>query len=103
VFEQEVIRKLRFQSFQDPDRASDGLSLIWNEGQKWQRIGDKLGVDGNVAKTRLKLISIRRNAIVHESDIDPMTEAKNSISRQEANDVTQFLEVCGSAITDLVA
>jgi hypothetical protein len=51
----------------------------------------------------LKLISVRRNAIVHEADMDPLTNAKAPISRDECNDVTDFLLNCGNAIGRLVA
>jgi len=55
------------------------------------------------ARTKLKLISVRRNAIVHEADMDPLTNAKAPISRDECNDVTDFLLNCGNAIGRLVA
>lgn len=29
LFDQEVVRRLRLLSFQDPDKVADGLSLIW--------------------------------------------------------------------------
>jgi hypothetical protein len=51
----------------------------------------------------LKLISTRRNAIVHEADMDPLTNARTPITRAEANDITDFLEKCGTSIVNLVA
>ncbi len=76
VFEAEIARKLSFISFQDPQKVTDGLSLIWNEPHKWQKIAASMSMPSDDAKTRLKLITLRRNAIVHECDVDPVTHAK---------------------------
>jgi hypothetical protein len=102
LFDQEVIKKLRILVFQDPNKVSDGLSLIWPEVHKWAAIAGAIGISVNDAKTTMKLISIRRNAIVHEADMDPVTNARTPISRAEANEITDFLEVCGTAIVNLV-
>jgi hypothetical protein len=102
IFEQEIARKLSFLSFQDPGKVADGLSYIWNEKDKWFKIGGVMGWTAEDAKTKLKLISTRRNAIVHESDSNPLVSTKNPISRQECNDVTDFIELCGNSIATLV-
>ena len=102
LFEQEIIRKLSKFSFQDPDKVSEGLSLIWDEKHKWSAIGSAMGVDPKLAKTTLKLIVNRRNAIVHESDIDPVTNTARPISPAETSGITEFLQKCGTAITTLV-
>lgn len=102
VFEQAVVRKLSRLSFQDPVKVSDGLSLIWDEKQKWEKIGAILRKSAKDAQTELKLIAQRRNAIVHKSDMDPVTHAKTPIASKDANDVTDFLQACGRAIHSLV-
>jgi len=102
LFEQEIIKKFRVQSYQEPSRVADGLSLIWEEAHKWQKIGDKMGMNPADARTTLRLITTRRNAIVHEADIDPISQIQNTIARAECKDITDFLEICGNAITDLV-
>lgn len=102
VFEQAVVRKLSRFSFQDPAKVAEGLSLVWEEKQKWERIGAVLGKSAKDAQTELKLIAQRRNAIVHESDMDPVTHAKTGITSQDANDTTRFLEACGRAIYSLM-
>ena len=89
-------------SFQDPVKVADGLSFIWNEGQKWQKIAGKIGLSDGVARTTLKLIADRRNAIVHEADIDPVTSLKLGITRQECEDTSSFLQNCGNEIAGLV-
>lgn len=102
LFDQEVVRKLRTLSFQDPNKIAEGLSLIWPESHKWQAIANRMGISDRDARTTLKLISIRRNAIVHEADTDPFTGARTPISTAEANDISEFLEKCGNAIVNLV-
>lgn len=102
LFEQAVVNRLRHLSFQHPDKISDGLSLIWNEKQKWNKIGNAMGMTGGFVLTKMKLIAGRRNAIVHESDMDPLTNTKTPINRAECNDITSFVEVCGNAIIALV-
>jgi hypothetical protein len=61
-----------------------------------------MGLSPDDAKKKLKLISVRRNAIVHEADMHPLTNIKGPISRAECNDVTDFLLSCGNAIGKLV-
>lgn len=76
LFEQAIVNKLRHLSFQHPDKVSDGLSLIWDEKQKWNKIAAVMGSTGSFVSTKMKLIVGRRNAIVHESDMDPLTNSK---------------------------
>lgn len=102
LFEQEIAKKLRVVSYQDPQKVADGLSYIWCEKDKWFKIGQQMGWEPDTAKTKLKLIADRRNAIVHESDMDPISNAKNPISRAECLDVTDFIELCGKSIAQLV-
>lgn len=97
-FESEVIKKLSFMSFQDPNKVADGLSLIWGEPHKWQVIGANMGVESSIAKTTLKTISTRRNQIVHEADIDMVTGKKYSIEKTETEIVSNFILNCGTAI-----
>jgi hypothetical protein len=55
------------------------------------------------ARRKQKLIVTRRNAIVHEADLDPVTNLKQAITRTEATDVCNFLLALGNRICDLVA
>jgi hypothetical protein len=102
LFEQEVVRKLSRLTFQDPERVAEGLAMIWDEKQKWDKIASKLGMSAEAAKTRLKLIVARRNAIVHEADMHPMTNAKTPLAKIECSEITDFIHACGHAVTDLV-
>ena len=55
-FEQEIIKKHKLLSFQDPAKIADGLSLIWNENQKWKQIALKMAMGENEVRTTLKTI-----------------------------------------------
>jgi hypothetical protein len=103
VFEQALFRKFKVVSFQDPTKIADGLSYIWDESQKWQKIAASLGMPDAAVRTRLKLIADRRNAIVHEADIDPSTNTKFPIGKVESEGSLDFLGACGNAIANLVA
>ena len=101
-FEEIVREKLSKLSFQDPTKIADGLSYIWNENQKWQQIALGLGMTDDDAKRKQRLIVTRRNAIVHEADLDPVTNQKQGITRAEAMDISTFLLMLGNRICDLV-
>lgn len=102
IFEQAIIKKLKIVSYQDPTKVAEGLSYIWDEGQKWQKIASKIGMDDKTAKTTLKLIVDRRNSIVHEADIDPSTNQKYLIDKDDCQQTTDFLDRCGEEIVNLV-
>jgi hypothetical protein len=101
-FEEIIREKLSKFSFQDPTKIADGLSYIWSENQKWQQIALILGMSDDDAKRKLKLIVTRRNAVVHEADLDPVNNLKQAITRSEATDITNFLLALGNRICDLV-
>ncbi|WP_426399459.1 HEPN domain-containing protein [Ralstonia sp. R-29] len=101
-FEEIVREKLSKLSFQDPAKVADGLSYIWNENQKWQQIVQGLGMTDEDAKRKQRLIATRRNAIVHEADLDPVTNQKQTITKAEATDISDFLLAVGNRICDLV-
>ena len=101
-FEQAVFMSMKHLSFQDPEKVTDALSLIWSEEHKWQKIAAKMGMPIHTAKTTLRTIAGRRNSIVHESDIDPITQAKRSILCSDATNATDFIKSCGNAIFTLV-
>jgi hypothetical protein len=102
IFEIAVVKKHSHVSFQDPVKVAEGLSLIWGEQQKWERIAAVLGLTAAYTRTTLKLIVQRRNAIVHESDMHPVTKLKSPITQQEAQDMSDFMARCGRAIASLL-
>ena len=102
IFEQAIVKKLKIVSYQDPSKVAEGLSYIWDESQKWQKIASKIGLDDKTAKTTLKLIIDRRNLIVHEADIDLSTNQKYLIDKDDCQQITNFLDRCGEKIVNLV-
>lgn len=102
-FEQHIVNKLKRVSYQDPDNVADGLSYIWNEPHKWNKIAASMGLNETTVRTQLRLIVDRRNAIVHEADIDLATGQKFPISKTDSDATVVFLESCGEKIVQLVA
>jgi len=100
VFEKYIIEKFKIFSFEDPDKISDGLSYIWNEKHKWQKIANFIALDERYVRTKLKLIVSRRNGIVHESDRD-YTGTKIPIDKVDCDEIVLFIENCGKAIFNL--
>ena len=102
VFEQYVTAKNKTLSFQEPDKISDGLSYIWAEPHKWQAIATQMGKAENAVRTELKNISIRRNQIVHEGDYITSNTSRQSIEKADVDEVSDFIELLGTAIYTLV-
>ena len=102
IFEAKIVNKLSYQSFQEPGKISDGLSLIWDEANKWKKVSASLGLDENYLKTKLKNISIRRNQIVHEGDYSNALLQRQAITHADASDVVDFIFSLGTAIFNLV-
>lgn len=102
-FKQAIYGKLKIASYQDPVKVAEGLSFIWDEKQKWDKLAEKIGYGkGEDIRSRLSLISSRRNAIVHESDFNPDTHTKNEVLNNDIVDSINFLEKLGLSIFDLV-
>lgn len=97
-----IIEKHKYLAFQEPDKISNALSLINLEQHKWQVISSKLGITENACKTTLKNIIIRRNQIVHESDIDLFTGDQQQILLQDIESIVVFVKNLGKEIFELV-
>ncbi|MBA7739946.1 HEPN domain-containing protein [Escherichia marmotae] len=102
-FREAMRAKLKTISYQEPSKVAEGLAYIWDEGQKWVKIAQVMGSKDDLVKKQLKLIAVRRNAIVHEADLDPVTHQKLSIDSRMVTDSSNFLEQCGDAIESLVS
>ena len=102
IFEAQIVHKLTFQSYQEPIKISDGLSLIWDETNKWKRISVSMGLDENYLKIKLKNISIRRNQIVHEGDYSNALLQRQAITHTDTSDVVDFIFSLGTTIYNLV-
>jgi hypothetical protein len=102
VLEQHIMLTHKHLAFQDPDKVSQGLSLIWAETHKWAAIASSLGGNEADIKTRLKNIVARRNQIVHEADRDLSSGLIQPISRADTNDIVDFITRLGNAIYSIV-
>jgi len=102
IFEGYIIQKLKVMSFQDPDKISNGLSYIWDERNKWLCIGTEAGINHETLKTNIKLIVARRNSIVHEADLDPISHDKYPIDQADCNHALDVIERAGKAIHRVV-
>jgi hypothetical protein len=101
-FEQEIISKLGIVAYQSPDNIADGLSYIWDEKHKWQKIAAAMALKEDQARTQLKLIVDRRNKIAHEADVDITSGGKFAISKSDCESTVIFIEKCGEEIVKLV-
>lgn len=93
-----IISKHKYLAFQEPDKISNALSLIWNENHKWQRIATAMGIPMVDVNVKLKNIVIRRNQIVHESDLDLFTGVETPIVKSDVEDSVNFIEALGHEI-----
>lgn len=92
AFEQFVIQKLSYNSYQTPEKINEGLSLIWLEEHKWNTIADNMGKDKRFITNKLNLVAQRRNQIVHQGDYPSYNLEKESLTLSEVNDVIDFVE-----------
>ena len=102
IFEQQILNNHKHLAFQEPDKISNALSLIWNEPHKWQKISQKIGEPENDTKTKLKNIVIRRNQIVHEADMDLQTGDLQEIEKSDVEMSIEFVEKICLNIYELI-
>ena len=105
ILEKELSDKLRFMSFQSPDKVTDALSLIWGEPHKLQVLAADMNISGcntnekaNNLKQELTAIIQRRNQIAHEGDINPVTQLPRSIELSDVNKASDFITSLGHAV-----
>ena len=105
ILEKELSDKLRFMSFQSPDKVTDALSLIWGEPHKLQVLAADMNISGcntnekaNNLKQELTTIIQRRNQIAHEGDINPVTQLPRSIELSDVNKASDFITSLGHAV-----
>ena len=97
-----IIERHKYFAFQEPEKISNALSLITLEQHKWQNISNRLGITESDCKTTLKNIVLRRNQIVHESDIDLLTGIEQNIFKEDVEDIVKFIYKIGNEIFNLV-
>lgn len=109
AFDLEVRDKLRFQTFQDPDKIAEGVRLF-SEVELWNEIATALGADAasrndeaKALKKQLSLIVRRRNQIAHEGDLQPSQLREPwPINGSDMAFVTEFLDKLVHAIDTVV-
>ncbi|MCY7892898.1 HEPN domain-containing protein [Bacillus vallismortis] len=92
AFEQFIVKKLAFNSYQTAEKIKEGLSLIWTEPHKWQTISIKMGMKKNTLTNKLNLIAQRRNQIVHQSDYPSFYLEKEKLTPTQTADVISFID-----------
>ena len=102
ILESIIVENHKHLSFQDPDKITGALSLIWLEQHKWQKIASLLAKNESDVKIELKNIVIRRNQIVHEADINLFTNSTQNISESDIEHQTDFITNIVHAIYNLV-
>ena len=95
----EFQRQMKTQAFQDPEKIKDGLSYIWIEPHKFQVIANRLGIPEKDLTTRMKLISERRNQIVHENDRNLSTYTTNPINKTDVEESLHLIKNFGNIVS----
>ena len=105
--EKEISDKHKLLAFQAPDKISDALSNVWDENEKWKKIASNMTIqlNGNNdtqkaddLKQKIKIITERRNQIVHEADIDLVSQKKRTIEKSNVDETINIIEDLGKSI-----
>lgn len=104
MFEQIIINVNKKFSYENPQNVADGLSYIWAEEHKWQKIARYLNAPEKDCRIRLNNISMRRNQIVHQGDYpdNNMEMGPQEIYAEDIIEIKKFIEHLGDAIYNLV-
>lgn len=90
----------RHLSFQASKKISEGLSYIWLEEHKWQKIALAMSKNESDVKTQVDLIATRRNQIVHQNDYIGFT--RQNIDKVSVDEVICFITRLGETIYNLI-
>lgn len=106
ILSEEISRQTRTVAYQHPDKIKDGLSIVWNEEHKFQKLATSMGRtmpnNDKILSQELILITDRRNQIVHQSDMLPGQYTKQSISRENVEKAIDTLSKFCKAVYDEV-
>lgn len=78
--DQEIRRVHGYKTFQEPDKISSALSLIWIQSI-WVKMEAPVWKKSKEIQNSLSVVIERRNQIAHEWDIDPVYWTKRTIDR----------------------
>lgn len=97
VMKNALEKNLYFQTFQQPERIADGLSLL---GVKkfWEKVSKEMDYDTNELKKELNWITHRRNLIAHEGDLFKGAKAKNKSRKLSEKDVRWSLGLISNLV-----
>lgn len=101
-FENVIRQKMHRYTFQNWDQVMDGLSYIWDEKHKAQKIAENIGLSLAELKKMHALVIARRNSIAHEADVERSSQQKNDITYEDALNSVNHLSVVGDCIFKLV-
>lgn len=101
-FEQEIIVRHSHVPFQELDKINNALNLFSDKPYKWSNIARNMGITEADLKTEYNIIFKRRNAIVHEADLDIQTGSKNIILHRDALTMINFVEKIGEEIYNYI-
>jgi hypothetical protein len=99
-FKDRIYATVQYKSFYKPDKVSEALSYIWTcaPKEKWAKILARLKATGRYAdrteedlRNELTLIGDRRDLIAHSVDTLPGAEGPNSVEREDAVRVIEFI------------
>lgn len=93
---------IKYKTFQKADDISDGLSYIWEEKHKWEKISQKLGVNTRTAKRKLNSIGYRRDSIVHNADFDDGRGEIRECILEDAKEALDYIKNVVNTIEELV-
>ena len=97
----EIERQFGWKSFQRPDRISEALKHV-KEGGPWSEVATALSSQRDEIIARLTSIVDRRNDIVHEADIDPISGRRRDITKEEVRESLEFVREVVKALNDYV-
>jgi hypothetical protein len=102
AFRTAISNAVRYKSFQGANAIGDGLSFIWDELHKWERLSTELGIPVEDAREKINNITNRRNLIAHNADFDEAMKKRIVVSEADALEVVSFVEKLVSSIEKLI-
>lgn len=102
IFQRAIEDGVRFRSFQKAEDVAGGLSLVWAEDHKWQKIAEQMGEGHRQVREKLNNIVARRNGIAHNADYDEVAKSRSPVEAEDAAEVVRFLKRLVEAIDRIV-
>jgi len=97
----EIERQFGWRSFQKPDRISEALKYV-KEGDPWSAVATALSRQREGIIAHLNTIVDRRNRIVHEADVDPISRERCDITKEDVKKSLEFVRKVVKALNDYI-